>query len=252
MTTEIHPTYRMALEKIQGEILLEGPLEPRIGRYHSICDGAGLHCEIQDYSIVQARHSGGEGALRPLLEGFCREIIDLPVQEAAEHGVLTFEANLRSRNCPAPVLGVITPMNADPLFLVLVRLVRDVYRQWQASQGIGQSSGDSRNVFTRLSSARWAGLTPSERLAEVSRRLPGILDGLKIKGDLKLLTIRGDTRLVFERSDVVRLSWTGRDLMAIERELKTTIEPQLELVLEGLEDQNHREGRGARREMKRQ
>lgn len=235
----IHPTYQRELSEAMHDLRHLGRLSTEDDVYFASVDGVTLACYIKDGLVKEAKHWGAKGAFLPLIDRLCDIILDSPLQEAAEHGTIRLERVLRNLNVPPPVQGLVTPDNADPVFLLPKRLIRDVYQQWRSIH----ATEEGWNDFDRPLSVRWQRLSDEEKIAQINSALPPILSELKIPySDVAVLEIRGQ-RLFFARNDFAKLSRSGADLMAIERELKKRIEPGLDVVLEGLEDKNRRESR---------
>ncbi len=249
----IHPAYQKELSDAAHDLRHQGALQPAAGVFHANHECGSLSCTILeglDGRVLEAKHSGAQAAFLPLLDRFCDVLIGCPIQEGAEHGTLALERMLRNPYVPPPVQGLITPLNADPIFTVPQSLARDIYLQWRNAEGI-QGIDEAWNDFERPCSERWLKMTTETRLKDIADLIPLIVRDLKIPYEgLEALAIKGDSRIIFARNDFSKLPRSGQDLLVIECELKRRLEPRLEIVLESLDDKNHREGRTHRELMK--
>lgn len=220
---KIHPAYKNALQarKIAFEGKLEGATsEAREGRLV-------LRVKVSNEGIIQdAKHEGGFGFFRPLLDGLCEILIGRPLAEGLDHAVIRLETSLRDPKAERPVKGLLTPENGDPAFKVLQSLLRKI-----------PCDREARNEWMDGPQATWASLSLVQQRAKLEELL-------KDTG-LNVIEIRHHTRIVLT-GDQFRISPNaGHELMVLEKKAKETLDPSLEFVLESLEDKNKREGRTA-------
>jgi hypothetical protein len=204
--------------------------EGAVAGYHASEGGAGLSVAAgKDGLVTMARHSGATGALRSVLDVVCGYLEGRPLQEGADHAVIRAEAALRDKSKPRPVAGILTPDNADPLFRVPTKLVRDIFKQWAKATGFKPAW----NMWDDKPGPMWGTWSEEER-----RRMAGALLGK----DVEIVAILNDVRLVVHSDD----KDFGRKMISLERKLKDSLDPRLELQLEGKEDRNQRISRTKR------
>lgn len=243
---EIQPRYRKALQTIAQAITYEGAL-PAVeeGEDHlnfgAERAGAWLRLQVDGRgNIAAARHQGALGDQRAFLDALCRLAEGRPLRELSEHGLIYLEHELADPTIPHAIRGLLTPENADPLFAWGQSLVRDVYGQYRQTAG----EENQKNFWSPRPSPTWMGLGPVDRHKRVQAAL---LESLKELGltDIKveLVEITNATRLVLSVAEAASKQAFGHQLMRVERWMKARLEPQLELILESLEDRNKRIGR---------
>ena len=181
--------------------------------------------------ILQAQH---KGAVSPedkaMLDLVCKAIIDLPLQEAADHAMNKVELALRSRQNFMPVKGIVTPRNADPVFSRPLTLLRDLYAQYKAKSG----TPEKVNFYHAPPSAAWRDIPDSEKILKIQKFVDVNFAGT----GLRVHRIDG------EGAFRIFLIWEGdapdkgKSLMKLERMLRDQMEVSLEVFLDEWKDQN--------------
>lgn len=181
--------------------------------------------------IVQAQH---KGAVSPedkaMLDLVCKAIIELPIQEAADHAMNKVELALRSRHNFIPVKGIVTPRNADTIFSRPKTLLKDLYAQYQAKTG----APEKINFYHAPPSAAWRNIPESEKILKIQKFVD-----LNFAGTgLRVHRIDG------EGAFRIFLIWEGdapdkgQSLMKLERLLRDQMEVSLEVFMDEWKDQN--------------
>jgi hypothetical protein len=168
-----------------------------------------------------------------LLESLCRTVSGLPLLEAAEHGTLRLEKQLRGE-ARRPVAGILLPESVHPLFRLARALLSQALADYRGQTGFAEvhSRHDDRP------SEAWLGASDAERRAQLSRALEVALACRGLDPSLaRVESIRHDVR--------VELSLelpTGVDasviVMDLERALKAEVEPRLEVYVTERRDRN--------------
>lgn len=242
-----HPAYRAALAALSAAPRREGPAPgaPTGGMTVAAAEGAArLAIAVgADGIVADARHSGASGELRGLLDGLCELLPGRSFQEGHDHAVIRLEFHLRDRLVPAPVAGLLTPRNADPVFARPLALLRAAYREWLSKSGAKPGWND----WDDKPAASWLALAPGERLA---RTKAAIADGCRALGvpaqGVEVLDLLNDCRIVLAAApETISPSFAPR-MLALEGLAKKSLDPRIELQLESLEDRNRRAQRTAR------
>lgn len=215
-----HPAYQKELAAREKKIQFEGTVS---GGYTAKEGQLEISCSISERQIIMdARHRGGIGFFRPLLDTLCKVLVGRPLQEGQDHALVRVEALLRDPSIPPPVQGLVTFKNCDPAFRVLEALVRK----------LGPLS-DKRNEWVDGIRPEWKELSFDEQKIKIQPLLEGT--------DLEVLEIRHSTRVVLSGNAFRVSKYAGHELMLLERKAKELLEPNLEFVMESLEDKNKRE-----------
>ncbi|OQY48210.1 MAG: hypothetical protein B6247_25510 [Candidatus Parabeggiatoa sp. nov. 2] len=128
-----------------------------------------LHVNIKNHVVTGITYSGViDGLLKNILNHFCDIVINLPILEASNHGVLRLEYLLRASG-EKPVDGIISPDNTLPEFKIIQSLIRRGFKNYQAIvKGI-----PNNNTYIVPSAKVWTKLGDElkiEKLTEVINR----------------------------------------------------------------------------------
>lgn len=244
---EVHPAYRKRLEAVSRALLWEGTVRAEGPRERVITASAqGVLLSVRadgDGVIREARHLGAKGATFLFLDRLCDLTRGMPLQEAAEHGAIHLEKDLRDPAERPPVPGLVTPENADPGFHLPTVLLRQAYESYRKASRKGRGCND----FVRPVREAWGALAPTEQAGKVARAWKEICAERGVPyGEMQVLAVRGGTRVVFTAPVPPSGASFGHDLLVLEGELKRRVEPRLEVTLESVEDRNQREARTER------
>lgn len=175
-----------------------------------------------------------DGVRARMLEMLCRLMEGAPIQEVAEHGVIRLENTLRDPLKPPPVRGLITPETAGPHFAALNQLVRRFFRQYREETGVAPQ----RNCAEYPVSQAWRALSDEQRMARIRQGLASCPNLPAVTVHLEKL-VNTQLYLTFEgceserrKCDVIR---------RLERHLKSTVEPKIELYLPTAQDRLKRD-----------
>lgn len=185
--------------------------------------------------VTKAVFSGANGVRAGLLECLCNVAEGRPLAEIREHGALRVERLLRNPNLPPPVPGLVTPKSADPEFAWL----HDFLSQLNSASILPKV-----NTWIDPPSSQWATQSSAEQLDLINTSIPMVLPAVGWQGrPPRAVAIEHRSRVVLSYDTTRDIRNEGGALMALERTLKHTIDPCLEIVLESLEDRNRREER---------
>ncbi|MCP5366063.1 MAG: hypothetical protein H6907_18060 [Hyphomicrobiales bacterium] len=228
---QIAAPYRAALAGAVTHMSHEGTA----GDLRAEVDGAVLTLAVTDHRVRAARHTGGRTDLaRALLDRFCALIEGLPIQEAADHGAVRLEFDLRAADA-VPVPGVITPAAADPAF----RLPQALIRQALAAHRAATGWTDTGNDYDTRPGPAWTAASDWERremLAEALMALGGER-GFDPE-DVVLHAIEHDVRVVVELRGALAAGDCQPHMMMLEAGIKQKVDRRLELFQRERVDEN--------------
>jgi hypothetical protein len=237
----IGPDYRDALRAAENAPLraTEGHLQAASGSrvYSSAIEGVSLHlCVDGREKIVSGGFENASGDLRPLIKLFINMIIEMPLQEAADHGVIRLENSLRSVGAGSAGKGVIAPENADPCFATLLKLIR----------GISSQRAARENGWRAPYPKQWESVADADRLqlAEAAIRQAMTNKGIPDPG-LSLIGLKKGSRLVIAYPFSPENQQWHHHLLPLEAELRRSLGVEVELLCEDLKDRNRRAERNA-------
>lgn len=231
---DMHPVYSARLKLLEADVRHEGSLAPAEGSILISATRQGLTLEslVQERSqkVVAAAFRGAAGEQRGLLETLCRVMEGRPIQECADHAAIYVEHALRDPAQPSPVRGLLTPETADPTFLIVQSLVREL----RAAYGEKTGSRSTVNFYDAMPSEAWRRLSEPQRL----QRLQESVDKREWGKQLRLLGIQEQKRVVVGFSSDLTSGEQQETLVRLENMLREEVEPTLQILLQAKSDTN--------------
>lgn len=243
---QIHAVYERNVRQAADHVRQEGELPAAADGEIQIEAKQGdavLSCNVNTstHLVSTARHSGAQGLLRVLLDQLCPILEDRTLQEGNDHAIIRLEYKLRDFGLPHPIAGIITPDNADPAFAEPQGMVRSMYKQYIERTGAKQE----RNFWDDAPADVWKKLDTPDKMERASFALEKALTELKL-GDAQcdVVDVKDDVRIVISYTSGA--NDLAPNLIKLERVLRNTLDPRLELQMESIVDKNKREMRTQR------
>jgi hypothetical protein len=199
-------------------------------------NGRCLTLSLRKGKVVNAAHEGvTDPAEREVFDAFCRVLVGLPIQEAADHAGHHVMAAQHDPDQARPVPGIVTPWNADPLFQRPMRMIRRIRADYAARR----PSASVENFWNPTISKDWLRLDEAKQLACVDEILSAFLAerGL-VSGNLVAVGIENNIRVLLAFSEEVGYAHKPALLMDFERKLRTATGDRLEVFAEEMADEN--------------
>ncbi len=170
-----------------------------------------------------------------MMESLCRIIEGLPLLEAADHGAIRLEHQLRARDSAPPVPGIVTPRAASAAFVRPTKLVRACLSRYRELTDYR----DRTNEFDEGPRETWTAMNAAARRQAVDE----VLEDFALAhggepGDASLVSIEFDVRLVLRLGGELDGPDKPALCMVLERTLHERIDPRLEIYLEEVRDRN--------------
>ncbi|MEK7691252.1 MAG: hypothetical protein AAB425_09545, partial [Bdellovibrionota bacterium] len=190
--------------------------------------------------VLEARHSGFKGDVRALMDVYCAEMMGRSVQEASDHTGIRVEHKLRNPAFPREKNGVITPDNANGLFVLPQKMVRDLFSKFLHST----KKTMERNFWRDAISDSWLKLSHEERVRRVQAALLQACRELRLQVEMvEVVGIKNDVRMILSCQQDPTKPDLGSHLIKIEQILRQRLDPGIDLLLESREDRNKRKDR---------
>lgn len=194
-------------------------------------DGVSLTVTLTDGRIAAAAHDGATGAEARILDQLCETILGMPLQEAAEHGLMRAELTMRAPFL-RPVPGIVTPFSLAAMFHRPHRLIRALFDTWRAAVPAGANDWDQPPAPAWMAAAEAARrATLAEALA--SFHFPGLTTGA-----VAVVAIEWDVRIVLSLDASCAPLDRRKMLMRLEDHIRRCVDPRLEVFVEELRDDN--------------
>ena len=235
---DVSPVYRKALAAASDRRRNERRLEAEDGLVRVEAKGeTGELAILVDRESHVVRRAGYWNATEPiergLIEMLCDLIVDAPIQEVADHAVVSVEHALRDHTMSPPVSGIVLPVNADPMFGNLEGIVRRLVGQYNETTG----SRSGPNFFQRPPSPAWREMAPDARAARVQKVVDELVNEYGYSG-IRVLRADESARVTVRFEESVRGVLAQDRLRRLEIGLRARLEPTLQVYLEELKDRN--------------
>lgn len=203
----------------------------------STYQGINLFASVNSkYQIVEVAFSGtATVSERGIMEGLCRLIVGVPIWEAAEHGVLKLEYDLRAGTKPL-VDGIVNRFNWPKMFDIPHILLRDLHKIVQEKTDLGEKE----NFYTPKISQQWIDFSENEKVEKIQ----GFLNQFatkqnwsfplfyveKVERQVKVYVVPLITEIDYQ---VI-----ATELMAFEVWIRKMLSVELQIYIEPLKDKN--------------
>ena len=234
----LHPVYRSAVaEVLAGALVHEGTPAASPDLIEASRDGWTLSALVDGAShrVRVARFRNARGDTRALLEGLCAVMEDKPLLECADHAVIRLEHRLRDRAVRRPVAGIVTPESVEPAFGPLTAAVRALLADYRRSTGYTETD----NRFDPEAAPAWRALGADQRKARIQAALDELVVGRGLRaGDVVCTRLDRVARATVEFRAELPAPKKALMMMALERDLKDTLEGTIHLYQEEMHDKN--------------
>lgn len=220
------------------EISHEGELDSSDGCYTVESDGMTLSLLIDpnDNLVKAAKHSGANDLVRrAVFDVFCGCIIDLPLQEAADHGCLKTINFLTDKKAQRAVPGIVTHFNAGDIFDLPLELIRELNSNYRRDFKIV----DTQNFFHPAPREDWTALSDEAKIQLLEPLISKFSEIRDLdESVLEILSIDNIVRVTISCGEAVEVDSKPKLMMDLEAFLRAETEVQLELYFEAMRDQN--------------
>jgi hypothetical protein len=231
----VHTVYKERLKKKSQMCPHEGALSPDYGLelVQTSRENATLMALVEpsQHSVKKAAfHGARSGDERAVLDLLCQFMEGKPILECADHGMIYVERQLRDTSQPAPVPGIVTPENADPIFSSLTLLVRELFACYRRRIGFNSTA----NSYDLPPTIEWLALPEDKKVEKVQAAIGRHPLGLGIE----VVRTEGSKRVSVMFQHALGPNSTASRLMQLEAYIQSEVEPTLELETEPRADAN--------------
>lgn len=237
----LHPAFTQAATQAAAKLQRQDALvAPEGGDTHiARMDGVSLRVTLAKpqnrWIVTEARHAGATAPLSGVLDVFCQEIENLPLQEAADHGAIHALERLRGDALARPVAGILTTRSAGTAFTTCETLIRDVAAQHATETG----EQDTANFWNPSLSAAWRAKSDAERISTLQAVASPFATAQGLAAtDLRISAIEKTRRVIVEFGPAVSYADKPVLLMHLEMDIRRATGDRLELFMAEAQDSN--------------
>lgn len=192
--------------------------------------------DAREHRIVGMAGSAPAGSDEAaLLAGLAQVSIGRGIQDASEHAAIRLENLLRDPAVPRAVPGIVQPENADPAFRLPLSLIRRIYADYRKRTGYKPEW----NYEDDLPSGEWMSIGQEERVRRILAAIPEACPETGVRRDqIRIVGIDLDTKVLLALPAGVDPKTQQKYVTRAEAEVKSHVDPRLELYLEYAHDRN--------------
>ena len=195
--------------------------------------------EKKNNSIIETWHDFKKKNKESILvDKFCDIISNKNIQEAAEHGIIYLEHEIRPKEITKKIRGIIFPKKAGNLFFDLNKCIRKIYKKTKIKYNFQDKI--NKDYFGLLKD--WKKLSYDQKMEKLNQVLSEkIIPSLKLnKDDIIVHKVEFDSRVIIKISD--KLEEKNRKemnyMIKIENFFKYFVDKRLELFTTEKKDEN--------------
>jgi len=203
--------------------------------YFSKLKNFGLAIKVRNKIITEVKFYGeGETDNINLLEKFCEQILNKPVFEAYEHGVIYLEYIIRDEKIYSKLNGVVTGVVLSETFEIPKKLINHIWGKYKEHNAI-----ESKNYYDLSPSEHWIKLSTKTKIDKINSCLNEFEKINRIKNQLKFSELNKDNiRITIEfltnENDIIK----AKLLLNFEKYLRKKLDKRLEIFYKELKDIN--------------
>jgi len=232
----IHPAYKENLSKLLTNQKFCGSHQARPDEIFIEVKHKKIILQVSinqsENTVTHASYQGGTRVEQGVLEGLCKILPRLPIREVYDHSLIHLEYELRDSSESLPVPGIVMPENADPVFNTIQVLTKKVFKKYTSLF----EKEFLPNAFIPEISLYWKQLSSSQRLMEAKKFCSDFAKRKEI--GFQVVEIESVKRIVVEFTTDLNMYKQQSLLMEFESEVKTKLEPLLEVYQKEKKDLN--------------
>ena len=168
------------------------------------------------------------------LEEFCRKILNLPLFEAFEHGIIKLEKSIRPRNLNKYIEGIISPVSRFQIFENIHDLISKIWKLHKIKHNV-----ELKNLFDRYPSDNWMNLSFKKKEEIINNSIKNFEKKNNIDNLLYFDTIQDDCiRLTVGVKKKINDDQLSSILLFFEKFVRTSIDKRIEVFYTELRDEN--------------
>lgn len=203
--------------------------------YFSEHDGYGICLSIEKKIIQKVNFYGKEDKLQNFfLDKFCNLIINKPLFEAYEHGVIRLEFELRNEKILQKIKGIITGLVLSTIFEIPKKLIKSVWTEYK-----NKNSVEIKNLHDYNLSESWINLSYEKKIDKIKQTIKQfkIANDLSEQFDFDNLNddnIRITIKFYENENDLLK----SKILLKFEKYIRKYLDKRLEIFYKELKDSN--------------
>ncbi len=200
--------------------------------FHAHIKNINLFVKIRENSVISVKFNCNISRLKVLIN-FSKAILNTPIIEAYEHGVMKLESSFRKKNIKKKIKGVITPFIIKSIFPDIQSLMYNIYSQYLTKNRLD----DRKNLYDSNLSDSWKKLSKELKENLINKTISNYCKDSEIQ--FKFLEIEDDVKILIdinETKDTGTKKYTF--LLGLEKEIRKKLDRRLEVFYKDEPDSN--------------
>ena len=200
--------------------------------FHAHIKNINLFVKITENRVISVKFNCNISRLKVLIN-FSKAILNTPIIEAYEHGVMKLESSFRKKNIKKKIKGVITPFIIKSIFPDIQSLMYNIYSQYLTKNRLD----DRKNLYDSNLSDSWKKLSKELKENLINKTISNYCKDSEIQ--FKFLEIEDDVKILIdinETKDTGTKKYTF--LLGLEKEIRKKLDRRLEVFYKDEPDSN--------------
>ena len=200
--------------------------------FHANIKNVNLFVKIIENNVISVKFNCNVSKLKVLIN-FSKAIINTPIIEAYEHGVMKLENSFRKKNIKKKIKGVITPFIIKSIFPDIQSLMYNIYSQYLTKNRLD----DCKNLYDSNLSDSWKKLSRELKENLINKTISNYCKDSEIQ--FKFVEIEDEVKILI---DINEIKDTGTKkymfLLGLEKEIRKKLDRRLEVFYKDEPDSN--------------
>jgi hypothetical protein len=201
--------------------------------YHSNIHDKHLFIKIQKNNIHSIKFCCNKNA-ENIFTHLAKVIINTPIIEAFEHGVMKLENSLRKKNINKVIPGIITAFVVKKIFHDYQFLLHNIYKKYLIKNNIKEY----KNLYDYDLSEQWKSISTQEKIKKINQSIKMYCKNSNV--NLKFVKIEDNVKILIDILKNERVSETEvySNVLNFEKYIRKNIDKRLEVFYEDRPDDN--------------
>ncbi len=157
---------------------------------------------------------------------FSKSILNIPLYEAYEHGVMKFENSMRKKNIGNQIKGIITPFVIKNFYNGLQKIMKNIFQNYKKKNQVEYI----KNTFDQKLSSSWKNLSEREKIMQIKKII--YENSIKNNVKFKFIKIEDDTKILVDyeiEKKTNRYTSIYSSFLNLEKKIRKKLDKRLEI-----------------------
>ena len=232
---------KLYYKKINSYLFIKTKKEIIDNNYYNYCAdyknyGLAIKLDPQENLKIIAVNFYGTKNVREMffLDRFCAKILNMPLFEAFEHGIIKLEKELRPRNITKKVKGIISPVAMFKTFNLIHQLIKKIWFMHRSKHEI-----PLKNLFDRYPSDIWVQMQLKKKKKIIEKTIKKFENKIKLGNLFYFDSINSDNiRITIGVKQKIDQAKLANLILNFEKYIRQLIDKRIEVFYKETRDEN--------------